>query len=258
LPASKGSPLPGRRARRRVKRWSRRMPAVGSVVADDRGGAVRLARLGADTGLRMPDCCVLLAAQDASARVAALDDQRIRAAEKLRLVALRSKLQPERRVCINWCPRGDAIHTHTPATRSAMTSWPSVSLRGAHTRFCAERCSGRRTPSGWGELCSLELLGVHLGQGVHLGRPGPAALVCPSPSETLSARGGLDPDAPRRRPDCGRCRGRDTHPTTRVAVMSGCGVQWKGYSPGCSGAVKVTGSPCRAPTSKVPSSAVTV
>jgi EAL domain-containing protein (putative c-di-GMP-specific phosphodiesterase class I) len=32
-----------------------------------------------------------------------------------------------------------------------------------------------------GELRSLETLGVHLGQGFHLGRPGPAALVCPNP-----------------------------------------------------------------------------
>jgi len=52
--------------------------------------AVRLARLRADTGVRMPDCCVLLAAQDAGARVAAFDDQLIRAAAKLGLVALRS------------------------------------------------------------------------------------------------------------------------------------------------------------------------
>jgi predicted nucleic acid-binding protein len=52
--------------------------------------AVRLARLRADTGLRMPDCCVLLAAQDAAARVAAFDDRLIRAAEELGLLALRS------------------------------------------------------------------------------------------------------------------------------------------------------------------------
>jgi diguanylate cyclase (GGDEF)-like protein/PAS domain S-box-containing protein len=37
---------------------------------------------------------------------------------------------------------------------------------------------GIETP---GELQSLEALGVHLGQGFHLGRPGPAALVCPTP-----------------------------------------------------------------------------
>jgi predicted nucleic acid-binding protein len=52
--------------------------------------AVRLARLRADTGVRMPDCCVLLAAQDAGARVAAFDDQLNRAAAKIGLVALRS------------------------------------------------------------------------------------------------------------------------------------------------------------------------
>ena len=51
--------------------------------------AVRLARLRADTGLRMPDCCVLLAAQDAAARIAAFDDRLVRAAERLGLVALR-------------------------------------------------------------------------------------------------------------------------------------------------------------------------
>jgi predicted nucleic acid-binding protein len=52
--------------------------------------AVRLAGLRADTGLRMPDCCVLLAAQDATARVAAFDARLLRAAEALGLVALRS------------------------------------------------------------------------------------------------------------------------------------------------------------------------
>lgn len=52
--------------------------------------AVRLARLRADTGLPMPDCCVLLAAQDSAARVAAFDERLIRGAEALGLVALRA------------------------------------------------------------------------------------------------------------------------------------------------------------------------
>jgi predicted nucleic acid-binding protein len=52
--------------------------------------AVRLARLRADTGLRMPDCCVLLAAQEARAKLAAFDDRLTRVAEELGLVALRS------------------------------------------------------------------------------------------------------------------------------------------------------------------------
>lgn len=52
--------------------------------------AVRLARLRADTGLRMPDCCVLLAAQDTAARVAAFDERLIRGAEEIGLVALRA------------------------------------------------------------------------------------------------------------------------------------------------------------------------
>ncbi len=52
--------------------------------------AVRLARLRAETGLRMPDCCVLMAGQDAAARIAAFDDRLFRAAEEVGLVALRS------------------------------------------------------------------------------------------------------------------------------------------------------------------------
>ena len=52
--------------------------------------AVRLAQLRADTGLPMPDCCVLLAAQDAGARVAAFDERLIHGAEELGLVALRA------------------------------------------------------------------------------------------------------------------------------------------------------------------------
>jgi predicted nucleic acid-binding protein len=51
---------------------------------------VRLAGLRAETGLRMPDCCVLLSGQDAAARIAAFDDRLVRAAEELGLVALRS------------------------------------------------------------------------------------------------------------------------------------------------------------------------
>ena len=52
--------------------------------------AVRLAQLRADTGLRMPDCCVLLAAQEADARVATFDGRLARAARHLGLVALQS------------------------------------------------------------------------------------------------------------------------------------------------------------------------
>jgi predicted nucleic acid-binding protein len=42
--------------------------------------AVQLARLRADTGLKMPDCCVLLAAEAGGARVASFDDRLARAA----------------------------------------------------------------------------------------------------------------------------------------------------------------------------------
>lgn len=42
--------------------------------------AVKLAQLRADTGLKMPDCCVLLAAESAGARLASFDDQLTKAA----------------------------------------------------------------------------------------------------------------------------------------------------------------------------------
>lgn len=51
--------------------------------------AVRLARLRASTGLKMPDCCVLLAAVEASASVASFDQRLGQAAENLGLAVLR-------------------------------------------------------------------------------------------------------------------------------------------------------------------------
>jgi predicted nucleic acid-binding protein len=52
--------------------------------------AVRLAQLRAGTGLRMPDCCVLMAAQEAEARVATFDRRLARAVQNVGLVALQS------------------------------------------------------------------------------------------------------------------------------------------------------------------------
>ena len=52
--------------------------------------AIRLARLRADTGLRMPDCCVLMAAQEAGVRLATFDVRLAGAARSLDLVALQS------------------------------------------------------------------------------------------------------------------------------------------------------------------------
>src|SRR5664280_472241 len=43
--------------------------------------AVRLAQLRAATGLKMPDCCVLLTAEDAGARVASFDARLAQAAD---------------------------------------------------------------------------------------------------------------------------------------------------------------------------------
>lgn len=51
--------------------------------------AVRLAQLRATTGLKMPDCCVLLAAEDAAATVASFDERLARTAEMRNLPVLR-------------------------------------------------------------------------------------------------------------------------------------------------------------------------
>lgn len=50
--------------------------------------AVRLAQLRASTGLRMPDCCVLLAADHAVATVASFDDRLVKSATDLNLPVL--------------------------------------------------------------------------------------------------------------------------------------------------------------------------
>jgi predicted nucleic acid-binding protein len=51
--------------------------------------AVRLAGLRTVTGLKMPDCCVLLAAEDAGAGVACFDEKLAQAAEDRKLPVLR-------------------------------------------------------------------------------------------------------------------------------------------------------------------------
>lgn len=52
--------------------------------------AARLAQLRVSTGLRMPDCCVILAAQGAQATVATFDDPLARGAKALGLAVLSS------------------------------------------------------------------------------------------------------------------------------------------------------------------------
>lgn len=53
------------------------------------GAAVKLAQLRASTSLTMPDCCVLLAAEEQQARVASFDDRLIDAAATRKLVTVR-------------------------------------------------------------------------------------------------------------------------------------------------------------------------
>lgn len=50
----------------------------------------RLARLRVTTGLRMPDCCVLLAAEDLSGTLASFDERLTQAAEDRNVLVLRS------------------------------------------------------------------------------------------------------------------------------------------------------------------------
>jgi hypothetical protein len=52
--------------------------------------AVRLAQLRVTTGLKMPDCCVLLAAEEAAASVASYYERLVQAAETRNLRVLRS------------------------------------------------------------------------------------------------------------------------------------------------------------------------
>lgn len=50
--------------------------------------AVRLAQLRVSTGLKMPDCCVLLAAEDAGATVASFDERLAQTAEDRNLAVV--------------------------------------------------------------------------------------------------------------------------------------------------------------------------
>ncbi|MCW2649887.1 MAG: hypothetical protein JWR32_863 [Mycobacterium sp.] len=54
------------------------------------GTAVQLAQLRAATGLKMPDCCVLLAAEGAAASVASFDERLAHTAEMRTLRVVRS------------------------------------------------------------------------------------------------------------------------------------------------------------------------
>lgn len=66
-----------------------RLDAVRAVLRDlevqelalPADSAARLAQLQVGTGLKMPDCCVLLAAEDAAAGVASFDERLAKAAE---------------------------------------------------------------------------------------------------------------------------------------------------------------------------------
>lgn len=52
--------------------------------------ALRLAQLRAITGLKMPDCCVLLGAEDAGAAVASFNERLVRTAEMRNIPVLRT------------------------------------------------------------------------------------------------------------------------------------------------------------------------
>jgi predicted nucleic acid-binding protein len=72
----------------RAKRTDVAVTALATLGVDDVALAsdapTRLANLRADTGLKLPDCCVLLAAQDAAAsQVVTLDERLAREASRL-------------------------------------------------------------------------------------------------------------------------------------------------------------------------------
>ncbi len=54
------------------------------------GAGTKLAQLRADTGLKMPDCCVLLAAEQVEARLASFDYRTRRAARARNIIVLES------------------------------------------------------------------------------------------------------------------------------------------------------------------------
>lgn len=61
-----------------------------SELTLDKGAPRRLAQLRADTGLKLPDCCVLAAAQQSKGTVASFDANLVGAARKLGLKTVRS------------------------------------------------------------------------------------------------------------------------------------------------------------------------
>jgi predicted nucleic acid-binding protein len=76
----------------------RRLDAAREALADlevgelllPAGSAVKLAQLCASASLKMPDCCVLLVAEEVQARVASFDERLSDAATSLNLVVVRS------------------------------------------------------------------------------------------------------------------------------------------------------------------------
>ncbi len=58
------------------------------AIPIDRSAATRLAGIRAESALKLPDCCVLLAAEQASANVATFDDRLARVARQRGLMVL--------------------------------------------------------------------------------------------------------------------------------------------------------------------------
>ena len=70
------------------------LSALAALEVEERAlsdhAAVRLARLRASSGLKLPDCCVLLTALEISARLASFDERLAASARKAGLVAVGS------------------------------------------------------------------------------------------------------------------------------------------------------------------------
>ncbi|MGE5283032.1 MAG: type II toxin-antitoxin system VapC family toxin [Chloroflexota bacterium] len=69
-----------------------------SELALGEGAPARLAKLRAEVGLKLPDCCVLLAAQEHAGTVASFDSDLLAAARKLELKTAEQQASPPDRL----------------------------------------------------------------------------------------------------------------------------------------------------------------
>lgn len=108
------------------------------------------------TGLHMPDSCVLLAAQDAAARVAAFDGRLARAAGELALRSARVTTAIMSRHPL--VSEGDTVRTHTPGQfRTGRSALDVGAVRGPHDSDSQAAIPAQRPHSGHPEGASMSV-----------------------------------------------------------------------------------------------------